>query len=84
MFASTFEEARTNDLWNGGYHNFTFVDSSTLPTITSVAESQDGTEEAWVVTVTVDASVPITDTLTNFDGIMVGGYKQETLSITAT
>ena len=36
VFASTFEEARSNNMWNGGYHNFTFVDSATLPTIDTI------------------------------------------------
>ena len=59
VFASTFEEARSNETWNNGGHNFTFADPDVgphnIPTITNVAANFDFTEEAWMVEVTTAA-----------------------------
>ena len=82
VFASTFEEAVSNNINGGGTNMYTFRDASTVPIVNTVTDPEfDLSFKAYKITLAILGS---TDTMTTFDGVYIGGKKQTIHSITAT
>ena len=88
LFASTFEEAVSNNI-NTEFdpladHFYEFVDATLLPTLSTVSLAFDWLlvpNPCYVLTIT---GTGITDDITTFDTVKIGGLKQTVLSVTAT
>jgi hypothetical protein len=94
VFASTFEEAISNSIFDGGYHNFTFLaaNSGLIPSITCPVNYAPDTPThiefdwslsppAWKLTI---SGSDITDTVATDVKVLIGGLEQTVASVSST